>query len=104
MPYFISCQANSFRDVAHGVGTAAQGIGGQLSEGRRRDREGASSRRRCSVDQETEDREAANPVGERVLHEEDDGDSTVCQPGNHRGVPQWSVHRQPTHDESTRDF
>jgi hypothetical protein len=39
-----------------------------------------------------------------VLHDEDDGDSTVGQPGDHRGVPQWSVHRQPTLDEPASEF
>jgi hypothetical protein len=87
IPWLLECGVDSPRDVAHRTDPAEQRIGGLPGQGWWRDGEGAPNRRRGVVDEGSENRQAADPVGESVLHHEDERDSAVGQRGDNRGVP-----------------
>jgi hypothetical protein len=99
----VDCVAEPRRPLTHRTDSTEKRVDGQPAHRWRRNREGRPNYRR-SVNQRTENRQAADPVGECMLHDEDERDPTAGQPGDHRGAPQRMVHRQPTHDQLGGDF
>ena len=77
-------------------------VRGELRAGRGGDREWATHRWRCPVEQGTQDRQPTQAVGERMLHHDHQRDPSTSQPGEEAGRPQRAVHRQRAQQQLRR--